>query len=319
MSLSDTGDGLAVVFQHGLGGDQSQCAEVFPRVPGLRRITLDCPAHAGRPFSIAGFASDVLAACDALGVRRFVAGGISMGAAIALHLAVRVPDRVIGLALVRPAWLWDAAPVTMRPYAEVAAALRAHGRVAGRAIFAAGATAAHLAEIAPDNLASLLGFFDRPDALVLADLLADIAADGPGVTQAQAAALRVPTLVVGQARDDVHPLATARALADAIPSASFAEITPKGLDKPRHLAELHECLANFLVSTFLLAGPRKLPLPLWEGAGGRGETAPDSEPPLPSPNLDPLRGSSPQGEGAPPRPNASAGPSMNVSSGIAPP
>jgi pimeloyl-ACP methyl ester carboxylesterase len=247
MNLSDTGDGLAVVFQHGLGADQAQCAEAFPRHAGLRRITLDCPARNARPFSIAGFAADVLDACDARGVHRFVAGGISMGAAIALHLAVRVPDRVLGLALVRPAWLWDAAPETMRPYAEVAAALRAHGPAAGRAAFAASATAAHLARAAPDNLASLLGFFDRPDPSFMADLLDDIARDGPAVTQAQATALRVPTLVVGQARDEVHPLALARALADAIPHATFAEVTQKGIDKARHLAELHDRLGAFLL------------------------------------------------------------------------
>ncbi len=242
MSLSDTGDGLPVVFQHGLGADQTQCAEAFPARAGLRRITLDCPAHPARPFSIAGFAADVLAACDSLGVRRFVAGGISMGAAIALHLAARVPDRVVGLALVRPAWLWRPAPETMRAYAEVAAELRAHG-AAGRARFAAMATARDLAQVAPDNLASLLGFFDRP---AIADLLADIANDGPGVSQAQAAALRVPTLVVGQAHDAVHPLHFARALATTIPGATFAEVTPKGVDKSRHLADLHARLGAFL-------------------------------------------------------------------------
>ncbi len=246
MSLADTGEGLAVVFQHGLGADNAQCAEAFPPDAGLRRITLDCPARPSRPFSIAGFAADVLAACDARGVRRFVAGGISMGAAIALRLAVHAPDRVLGLALVRPAWLWEAAPETLRAYAEVAAALRAHGPVAGRAAFASSATAAHLARAAPDNLASLLGFFDRADPAAVAGLLADIAGDGPGVTPAQAAALRVPTLVVGQARDEVHPLALARALADAIPGTTFAEVTPKGTDKARHLVELRSKLGTFL-------------------------------------------------------------------------
>jgi pimeloyl-ACP methyl ester carboxylesterase len=246
MTLSDTGNGLAVVFQHGLGADQAQCAEAFPRHPGLRRITLDCPARNARPFSIAGFAADVLDACDTRGVHRFVAGGISMGAAIALHLAVRVPDRVLGLALVRPAWLWDAAPETMRPYTEVALALRAHGPQAGRAAFAASATAAHLMRAAPDNLTSLLGFFDRPDPTLVADLLDDIARDGPAVTQFQVAALRLPAMVVGQAQDEVHPLGLARSLADAIPGAMFAEITPKGIDKARHLAELRDTLGTFL-------------------------------------------------------------------------
>ena len=247
MSLSDTGAGLPVAFQHGLGADQAQCAEAFPQRAGLRRITLECPANARRPFSIAGFAGDVLEACDALGVRRFVAGGISMGAAIALHLAVYAPDRVIALALVRPAWLWQAAPPTMRPYAEVAAALRAHGPANGRLEFINSAGAQRIARVAPDNYVSLLSFFQRADASGTADLLADIAADGPGVTEDQAATLRLPALVIGQTQDEVHPIALARELARAIPGAVFAEVAPKGIDKARHLAELHDRLGAFLL------------------------------------------------------------------------
>jgi pimeloyl-ACP methyl ester carboxylesterase len=235
------------VFQHGLGANHMQCAEAFPPHSGLRRMTLDCPARNSRPFSITGFAADVLDACDASNVHRFVAGGVSMGAAIALRLAVHVPDRVLGLTLIRPAWLWDAAPHTMRPYAEVATAMRAHGPVVGRTVFATSPIAVRLAEMAPDNLASLLGFFDHGDPDGIADLLSDIASGGPGVTQAQVAALRVPTLVVGQALDEVHPLGLARALADVIPCAVFAEITPKGADKSRHLAELHNVLGAFLL------------------------------------------------------------------------
>ena len=52
------------------------------------------------------FADDVLAFADLRGVERFVVGGISMGAAIALRIAVRHPERVSGLVLARPAWLW---------------------------------------------------------------------------------------------------------------------------------------------------------------------------------------------------------------------
>ena len=38
----DVGDGPAVIFQHGLGGDEAQVASVFPDAPPVRRITLEC-------------------------------------------------------------------------------------------------------------------------------------------------------------------------------------------------------------------------------------------------------------------------------------
>ena len=249
----DRGQGRPLVFQHGLGGSEAQVAENVPDRPSVRRLTLECRAQGGsepgrlRPFSIGGFAGDVLAFCDARGVERFVAGGISMGAAIALRLAVRYPARVGALILARPAWLFDEAPENMRPYAEVADALRAtSSRAEAKARFASSSIAARLGREAPDNLASLLGFFDRPDAAVTADLLADIAADGPGVTRAEAAALRLPTLVIGHAVDHAHPLATAEALASTIPGATLIRIPPKAGEKVAHVAAFRAAVAGFL-------------------------------------------------------------------------
>lgn len=250
LRVTDTGEGLGVVFQHGLGGGEAQVAQTFP--PGFRRITLECRGHGGsdlgerRPFSFEMFADDVLAAADQAGPDRFIAGGVSMGAAIALRLACRHPRRVAGLILVRPAWTFSPAPQNMRPIAEVAELILTHGPEKARAIFAQSETAARLYREAPDNLSSLLGYFDRSDAKTFAQVLADIAADGPGVCERDAAALDVPALVIGNEVDAVHRLSTAYALAAAIPNAIFAEITPKARDSAKHFAELHEQISSFL-------------------------------------------------------------------------
>ena len=248
----DRGAGPAVVFQHGLGGDEAQVAEVFPDADGLwRRLTLDCRGQGKSPpdpesrYAIRTFAEDVLRLADERGVERFVAGGISMGAAIALHLAVHHPGRVTALILARPAWLFEAAPETMAPYAEVAGLL---GTMDGLTTFNAGETALRLAVEAPGNLASLQGFFTRPNSEATAALLGAIAVDGPGVTRAQAAALALPTLVIGHGRDLVHPLAYAEELAAIIPGARMVEITPKVTDAARHTEEFRTALRRFLTS-----------------------------------------------------------------------
>ncbi|RWL44318.1 MAG: alpha/beta fold hydrolase [Mesorhizobium sp.] len=249
---TDTGEGPAVVFQHGLGGGEAQVAQTFPT--GFRRITLECRGHGGsslgegRPFSFEMFADDVLAAADRAGLERFVAGGVSMGAGIALRLACRHPERVAGLILVRPAWMFSPAPQNMQPIAEVAELILVHGPEKARAIFARSEAAARLNREAPDNLTSLLGYFDRPDAKAFARVLANIAADGPGVAERDAAALDVPALVIGNEIDAVHPLSTAYALAAAIPNSTFAEVTPKARDSAKHFAELHEQISFFLHS-----------------------------------------------------------------------
>lgn len=256
LSMSDNGEGPAVVFQHGLGGGEVQVAQTFPADAGFRRITLECRGHGastlgkGRPFSFDMFADDVLAAADRVGLERFVAGGISMGAAIAMRLACRRPDRVTGLVLIRPAWTFQRAPANMLPIAEVASLILNHGPESAKAIFAKSQTAARFKREAPDNLASLLGYFDRPDAAQFAEILANIAADGPGVSANNAAALTVPALIIGNALDAVHPLSAARTLAAAIPGAVFAEVSPKSLDSNRHFAELHTQITTFLHAHF---------------------------------------------------------------------
>jgi pimeloyl-ACP methyl ester carboxylesterase len=252
LRVFDSGAGLPVLFQHGLGGDAVQVATNFPDGPSFRRLTVECRAQgqstpgSARPFSIALFADDVLAAADAHGIDRFVVGGISMGAAIALQIAARHPGRIIGLVLARPAWLFEPGPDNMRPYAEVAEALRNFPRDEARARFAASPTAVLLAATAPDNLASLLSFFDRTDTTLTAELLGDIAADGPGVTATEAARLRMPTLTIGHDIDHAHPLAYASLLAETIPGARFVQIRPKATDRDGHVAAFRATIDRFL-------------------------------------------------------------------------
>jgi len=248
----DVGRGEPLLFQHGLGGSAAQVAAHLPAIPGIRRLTLECRAHgasppgASRPFRIGDFASDALAFCDLRDVDRFMAGGISMGAAIALRLAVRHPGRVTAVILVRPAWLFADAPATLSPYVEVARLMRSHAPDEAKALFEASETATRLGRDAPDNLASLLGFFGRPDVDVAADLLEGIATDGPGVTRDEVAALDVPALVLGHDVDDTHPFAYARELADLIPGARLVRIPPKS-----HAAQAHHAAVGMAVGRFL--------------------------------------------------------------------
>ncbi len=250
LNVIDTGSGPPVIFQHGLGGDNGQIADSFPPHLACHRITVECRGHGAtgpdpsRNYAIATFAEDILGVADRLGLERFGLGGISMGAAIALHIACQHPDRVSALAVVRPAWLTDRAPANMQPFVAVAHHLKIHG-AAGRGTFAGSPIGLYLAQHAPDNLASLLGFFAAPDTTALADLLLAIALDGPGVSDADLAGLTMPVLTVGHGVDVVHPLDYAKTLAAQIPGARFAEITPKAVNRQAYRSELHGVLAAF--------------------------------------------------------------------------
>ncbi len=243
----DTGQGPALLFQHGLTADEAQVADIAP-AQGFRRLTLECRAHgpsqAGpvEAFSIPQFAEDVLAFADARGIEKFVLGGISMGAAIALRLAVIAPKRVTALILARPAWNWQAAPDNMQVFLDIADFVEK----ADRAGFAKSAIAQRFAKLAPDNLASFNKLFDRTDLPTTAELLRRIAASGPDVTKAQVKAIKIPTLVLANKVDLVHPMSQAETLATTIPKAKLLELAPKATKPDLHLKQFREALFDFL-------------------------------------------------------------------------
>jgi len=248
----DTGEGPPVLFQHGLGGDAAQVAEVYPEMPATRRLTLECRAHGASAsgslanLSIATFADDVAALAADRGVSRAVVGGISMGAAVSLRLAVTRPELVKALVLARPAWMFAPAPDNMQPIALVADLLRKHALPIAREMFEQSEVAKRLARDAPNNLVSLRGFFANHDPATRAALLGSIARDGPGVTESEARGIAVPTLVIGTTEDTIHPLYFAESLAAMIPHAAFVRITSKSVDPARHAAEFRDALSVFL-------------------------------------------------------------------------
>ena len=246
------GEGLPVIFQHGLCGDARQTIEAFPNDAHFRRITIESRGHggseAGDPclFSIRTFAADIAAFIEAHRLAPIILGGISMGAASTLHLAVHRPEIVRGLILVRPAWIAASAPANNSPNAQVGRLLMDLSQEDAREAFEVSETARLLAEIAPDNLASLRGFFSREPQATTAALLQAIAGDGPGVSEENLRNLETPTLIIGQDIDYIHPLSYADTLSQLIPRSRLVQITPKAANKAAYLEDLHKAITNFL-------------------------------------------------------------------------
>jgi len=133
-----TGTGLPVLFVHGLAGSRSVwAAQVAHLAPNHPVVTVDLhgmgdsAAAETADFSIPSFAADIAAVADALGLRRFVLVGHSMGGAAVSAYAADHPDRVAGLLLDDPAgdlttlppgavdeWLKGMAPETYREFTE---------------------------------------------------------------------------------------------------------------------------------------------------------------------------------------------------------
>ena len=252
VSYVDEGsDGMPVLWQHGLGATQAQAAEVFPESSRFRRITMECRGHAdselGAPegLSIQQFADDAVALLDHLGVRRAVVGGISLGAAIALRLAVHYPERVSEQIIARPAWISEAAPEHLKIYIDVAELLAQYGPEQGLERLQASERYRWVMRESPDNAASMRSFFTREPASTVA-LLSRIPAQGPGVTREQISRLALPTLVIANEGDYVHSIATATAVAELIPGATLKIIPSKNSTRDAYVEAFKAALDEFL-------------------------------------------------------------------------
>jgi pimeloyl-ACP methyl ester carboxylesterase len=247
-----SGHGIPVLWQHGLGADRRQPAEVFPEIDGIQRVTLECRGHGeselGDPerLSIAQFAEDAKQLFDHLDIKSGVVGGISLGAAIGLRLAATVPRSVKALIIARPAWVDHAAPATMKPYLLVANLLRQFGPEEGMRRYQQSQLCADVHRVSPDNAASLLGYFYREGIDSTIELLSRIPSDGPGVSATDIARINTPTVVIANGEEYIHPIEYAEQLRALIPVASLQIITSKTLNRGLYVSEFRAAIASFL-------------------------------------------------------------------------
>jgi len=254
----DEGHGLPFVFQHGLGGDLYQPCGLYRPAAGVRLITFDMRAHGetrplGDPdrLSMATLADDLVAILDHLGIARGVVGGISLGAAVAANVALRYPERVLGLVLSRPAWIDRPVPESVDRYATIARLIRELGPEEGLEEFRQSPEFQAMERESPDCARSLVGQFEHPRAEECVARLERLSRDTPCPDRALYRNLQVPTLILGNRQDPIHPWPLAETLSRLIPKAELREITPKSVSLDRHAADVQQAIDDFLTRHFL--------------------------------------------------------------------
>lgn len=258
----DTGSGVPFVFQHGLGADTQQTFELFQPPAGFRLLSFDCRGHGEtRPLgseekiSVVQFAEDLRALLDYLRIERAIIGGISMGAAVALHFALTQPERVLGLVLSRAAWLDEPRGNEMKVFTTLAKFIREHGTQVGAQKYQESAAYRQVLQAAPENVPSLLAQFAHPRAEETVAKLERIPAHVPAHARTEWKRIAVPTLVLANRRDAIHPFEFGEVLTRKIPGATFVEIAPKSDGLPKHAADVQRAVEEFLVKNFASQSP----------------------------------------------------------------
>jgi pimeloyl-ACP methyl ester carboxylesterase len=253
----DRGSGVPFFFHHGLGGETEKVFALVELPPGFRLVGLDCRGHGKtNPMGPSGklrfncFADDLIALMDYLHIQGAVVGGSSMGAGVALNCALRYPQQVRGLVLLRPAWLDTPTAGNVRLFGEIAQLLREHGPEKGRKTFTRSTAFTSVMIQCPDVADSLLALFSDPRALETVARLELIPQDVPNRDRAEWRRIAAPTLVLANRGDPVHPYEFAEILAREIPGAQLHELTPKSVSVEQYTTELRQALARFLLKQF---------------------------------------------------------------------
>ena len=113
------GTGRPIVALHGGLGSGEMFAQVMPQLTAHHQvIAVDLQGHGrtadiDRPMDVRLMADDIAALIDHLGLAKPDVVGYSLGGGVALHLAVRYPDKVERLVIVSANVRRDAIPAEM--------------------------------------------------------------------------------------------------------------------------------------------------------------------------------------------------------------
>lgn len=239
---------LPLLVLHGLGSDGNQVRRAFPFLDRTV-VAPDMPGHCGSSDASLGFdrfAILVLALLDHLGIQQADLAGISMGSGTSLAVALRAPDRVRRLVLVRPAWLDCPALPQLRLVAELGRRIAAEGVEAAGTWLEADGEMRSMADRLPLAAVAIRALLSRTDAVRNAPVLPCMVADRPFQKLGDLRAIRCPSIVLGNDDDPLHPAGLAHTLADAIPAAVYEHLPPRYLRPDFHAAILARVVHKFL-------------------------------------------------------------------------
>src|SRR5206468_3885892 len=99
-----------------------------------------------------------------------------------------------------------------------------------------------------DDLIAFLDYLGIDRAMVGGiSLGSGLAGDTPCRDRADYRTIPVPTLILGNRQDPIHPWAVAETLSQLIPGAEFREITPKSVSLEAHAADVQKAVDAFLM------------------------------------------------------------------------
>lgn len=248
LNIQARGHGNPLVWAHGLMSSIATEDALgwfgWDRIPdSVRLVRYDArghgnssAAHGAAAFRWQNLGADMLAVGDAAGARRFIAGGMSMGCASAIHAAVQAPDRIAGLVLAMPPMAWEHRAAQREMYHRIARrGAEADGRALARLMSRdlARTLPEWLTDTSPGITASLATGVRAIDRRIIPNLFHGAAMSDLPPRPALDALAHIPALILAWRGDSTHPLASAQELHRLLPRSML------------HVAASHEEFLQF--------------------------------------------------------------------------
>jgi pimeloyl-ACP methyl ester carboxylesterase len=160
-------------------------------------------------------------------------------------MALRYPERVSGLILVRPAWLAQGRPANLEILLDLVDYLE---RPDGEAQFAQTEALQQMQADLPQAAASVMGMFSRQQQADTPRILTQLVPDAPFADMASLAGIQQPSLVLGNEDDPLHPLEIATEIAAMLPNSSLKTVTSRYIDAVQHRQEVRDLVLSFLAN-----------------------------------------------------------------------
>lgn len=227
--------------------------DLIGRPEGVRLVSLDFRGHglteysgSAEAYHIRVFANDVVALLDHLRIERAVIGGISLGAAVALNVALRYPDRLLGLVMVRPAWLNKPFPENLDLLLRAGIWIERKGVDGARATMLEDRNFKQLRDRVPGSAESILDQFRRPQAETSYEALVRLPASVPFLEWEEVEKSPVPALVIICDHDPLHPAGYGMILARRMPRGFYRAVASRYLDPAKYQKEARREIIRFL-------------------------------------------------------------------------
>jgi pimeloyl-ACP methyl ester carboxylesterase len=238
------GSGPCVIVAHGLLGSVATATVVnAARLAGtgLRVIAYDARGHGlsehserSEDYSWSSLAEDLHQLMNAVGIQRAAVCGTSMGAGVALTLAMTQPTRVERLILRSPP-----------PFgADLRPALRRMSALASMCRYFGVPLTAWIVGMLPGNAEQARTIAAQRRAALL-PAIRGLLFDGAPIPTERLQAIHIPTLILSHPGDRMHPLRSGELIRDSIPHASL-HVAASAQHWKQNPDALSELVASFI-------------------------------------------------------------------------